>query len=246
MIHQFYQQLIKSDLKYIKEVIVIKILLVDDEIELVNSLKAILQKENFSVDGVSDPRDVKYYLESSSYDLIILDIMMPYLDGYTLLKSIRDKKINTPVIFLSAKSDIEDKLKGLDLGGDDYLTKPFSTKELIARIKAIVRRNNQKADNILSFHDLVLSLSSYKLIYKEKEISLVNKEFQIMELFMLNPNFIYSSEDILKKVWSYDSYSDTTTVWTFLSSLRKKLAFLTDKIKIKSNRGVGYSLIYED
>lgn len=226
--------------------IFIKILLVDDEIELVNSLKAILSKENFSVDGVTDPRDAKYYLESSFCDLIILDIMMPYLDGYTLLKNIRAKGINTPVIFLSAKSDIEDKLKGLDLGGDDYLTKPFSSQELIARIKAIIRRNNQKAENILTFHDLKLNMSNYKLSYLDKEVSLINKEFQIMELFMINPDFIYSSEDILKKVWSYDSYSDTTTVWTFLSSLRKKLATLTDKVKIKSNRGVGYSLIYED
>lgn len=222
-----------------------KVLLVDDEKELLRALKSNLEKENFTCDACNDPIDAKYYVMNGSYDIIVLDIMMPKMDGFEFLKYIRSQNINTPVLFLSAKSDIEDKLKGLDLGADDYLTKPFSSMELVARLKAIIRRNNKKVNNELTFHDLTLNLSSYKLSYRGKEVSLINKEFQIMELFMLNPNATYSTNEILEKVWNYDTYTDITTVWTFLSGLRKKIGEITSDIKLKSNRGVGYSLVYE-
>lgn len=192
-----------------------KILLVDDEIDLTDSLKEVLSKENFSVDVANDPYDGLEFLKISKYDLIILDIMMPKLNGYEFLKKIREEKNDTSVIFLSAKSELNDKLQGLELGADDYLPKPFSSKELVARIRAIIRRNNKNSNNIVEFHGLKLNLSNYTLEYGDKKVLLANKEFQILELFMLNPNKVYSTNDILNNVWSYESYSDITTVWTF-------------------------------
>ncbi len=221
-----------------------KILLVDDEIDLTDSLKEVLSKENFSVDVANDPYDGLEFLKISKYDLIILDIMMPKLNGYEFLKKIREEKNDTSVIFLSAKSELNDKLQGLELGADDYLPKPFSSKELVARIRAIIRRNNKNSNNIVEFHGLKLNLSNYTLEYGDKKVLLANKEFQILELFMLNPNKVYSTNDILNNVWSYESYSDITTVWTFLSNLRKKIASICPNVQIKLNRGLGYSLEY--
>lgn len=222
-----------------------KVLLIDDEVELTDSLKKVLIKENFSCEAINDSTLSLDYIKNGEYDIVILDVMMPKINGYEVLKEIRRRNIKVPVIFLTAKSDLDDKLVGLDLGADDYLTKPFSSKELVARIKAIVRRNGNFVTNTLEFHDLKLDLSTYKLSCGKKEVLLINKEFQLMELFMMNPNVCYSTEDLLNKIWGYDSFSDITTVWSFLSSLRKKIATLTNNIKIKSNRGLGYILIYE-
>lgn len=220
-----------------------KILLVDDEKTLLYSLKEILRRENFAVDAFFDSVEAFDYLKTNSVDIIVLDIMMPKMDGFTFIKKLREDGNDTPIIVLSAKADIDNKLSGLELGADDYLAKPFSTDELIARIRAIVRRKGNKSNNTLDYHGLKLDIAKYTMTYGDKSIVLQNKEFQLLELFMLHPDKVYSSEELLNRIWGYDSFSDITSVWTFLSNLRRKINSLTDTIKIKSNRGLGYCLV---
>lgn len=219
-----------------------KILLADDEIELTNALKEILKVNGYTVDIANNGEDVLRFLKVSSYDLIILDIMMPYLDGYETLKIIRDKNIDIPVLFLSAKSQVDDKIKGLDLGADDYLTKPFKKEELLAHIRALLRRKYGKQKNEITYKDLTLDLTSYILKSKDKELELQNKEYQIMELFIMNPDKIYSGDEILDKVWALEDISDISTLWVYISNLRKKLESINSDLTIKSTRGIGYSL----
>lgn len=219
-----------------------KLLIVDDEKELLNALGVILKKNGYSFDLVSDSRDVLTYLEQSKYDLIIMDIMMPYLDGYTLVKTIRDNKIDIPIILLSAKSELFDKIKGLDLGADDYITKPFSSDELLARIRVILRRKYGKTDNNLIYKDLILDQDSCILKCNNEMIDLSGKEFQIMQLLMLNPTKIYSNDELLDKVWDLNSYPDVSFLWVYISTLRKKLDKINSTFTIKSTRGLGYSL----
>lgn len=219
-----------------------KILLADDEIELTNALKEILKANGYAVDIANNGEDVLRFLKVSSYDLIILDIMMPYLDGYETLKIIRDKNIDVPVLFLSAKSEVDDKIKGLDLGADDYLTKPFKKEELLAHIRALLRRKYGKQKNEVSYKDLTLDLTSYILKCNNKELELQNKEYQIMELFIMNPTKIYSGDEILDKVWALEDISDISTLWVYISNLRKKLESINSELTIKSTRGIGYSL----
>lgn len=219
-----------------------KILLADDEIELTNALKVILKANGYAADIANNGEDVLRFLKVSSYDLIILDIMMPYLDGYETLKIIRDKNIDVPVLFLSAKSEVDDKIKGLDLGADDYLTKPFKKEELLAHIRALLRRKYGKQKNEVSYKDLTLDLTSYILKCNDKELELQNKEYQIMELFIMNPTKIYSGDEILDKVWALEDISDISTLWVYISNLRKKLESINSELTIKSTRGIGYSL----
>lgn len=219
-----------------------KILLADDEIELTKALKEILKANGYAVDIANNGEDVLRFLKVSSYDLIILDIMMPYLDGYETLKIIRDKNIDIPILFLSAKSKVDDKIKGLDLGADDYLTKPFKKEELLAHIRALLRRKYGKQKNEITYKDLTLDLTSYILKSKDKELELQNKEYQIMELFIMNPDKIYSGDEILDKVWALEDISDISTLWVYISNLRKKLESINSDLTIKSTRGIGYSL----
>lgn len=219
-----------------------KLLIVDDEKELLNALAVILKKNGYTFDLVNDSREVKTYLDEFKYDLIIMDIMMPYLDGYTLVKQIRDEKIDTPIILLSAKSELFDKIKGLDLGADDYITKPFSSEELLARIRVILRRKYGKTDNNLIYKDLILDQDSCILKCNNNSIDLSGKEFQIIQLLMLNPTKIYSNDELLEKVWDVNSYPDVSFLWVYISALRKKLDKLNSTLTIKSTRGLGYSL----
>lgn len=219
-----------------------KLLIVDDEKELLNALAVILKKNGYTFDLVNDSREVKTYLDEFNYDLIIMDIMMPYLDGYTLVKQIRDEKIDTPIILLSAKSELFDKIKGLDLGADDYITKPFSSEELLARIRVILRRKYGKTDNNLIYKDLILDQDSCILKCNDNSIELSGKEFQIIQLLMLNPTKIYSIDELLEKVWDVNSYPDVSFLWVYISALRKKLDKLNSTLTIKSTRGLGYSL----
>lgn len=219
-----------------------KLLIVDDEKELLNALAVILKKNGYTFDLVNDSREVKTYLDEFKYDLIIMDIMMPYLDGYTLVKQIRDEKIDTPIILLSAKSELFDKIKGLDLGADDYITKPFSSEELLARIRVILRRKYGKTDNNLIYKDLILDQDSCILKCNDNSIELSGKEFQIIQLLMLNPTKIYSIDELLEKVWDVNSYPDVSFLWVYISALRKKLDKLNSTLTIKSTRGLGYSL----
>lgn len=219
-----------------------RILLCEDEPELSNALFAILKGNNYSVDAVYNGLDAVAYIESKIYDAVILDIMMPKLDGISVLKEIRSKGNNVPVIMLTAKSEIDDKVKGLDLGADDYLTKPFETKELLARLRSITRRQSNILDNILSFGDINLNTSTFELVKGENSIKLIGKEYQILEMLMRNPSKLISVENFMDKIWGYDSDADTNVVWVFISNLRKKLASLNSNVQIKVTRNLGYSL----
>lgn len=218
------------------------ILLADDEIDLTKALKEILKANGYSVDVANNGDEVLSFLNITNYDLIILDIMMPILDGYQTVKKIREKNIDTPVLFLSAKSEVEDKIKGLDLGGDDYLTKPFRSAELLAHIRALTRRKYGKEQNEASYLDLSLNLNGNILKCNGKTVELINKEYQILELFILNPSKVYSADEIIDKVWGVDAFADVSSLWVYISNLRKKLDDIGSSLTIKSIRGIGYSL----
>jgi two-component system, OmpR family, response regulator ArlR len=223
-----------------------KILLADDEKDFVQALSQMLKSNNYSVDCVYNGQDAYDYAMYTQYDAIILDVMMPSLDGFEVAKKLRESNVDIPIMFLSAKGELEDRIKGLDLGGDDYLTKPFQIDELLARLRVIIRRSNKETKNVISYGNLTLNISTYKLICGDKEINLINKEFQIMELFMLQPDKVFSTNLIMEKVWNIDTLSDISTVWVFISNLRKKIDFIGGNVIIKSNRGAGYSLELKD
>lgn len=219
-----------------------RLLLAEDEVELANALATILKRNNYSVDIVYNGEDALFYLESEVYDALILDIMMPKVDGIEVLKKIRLQGNNIPVLLLTAKSEIEDKVLGLDTGADDYLTKPFNTQELLARIRAITRRRSEILENRLKFGDIVLDRLTFELISKNNKVLLTSKEFQIMEMLMVNQNQMIPSERIMEKVWGYNSDVENNVVWTYISYLRKKLRLLESTVDIKSVRNIGYVL----
>jgi len=220
----------------------VRLLLAEDETELANALATILKRHNYAVDVVYNGEDALYYLETEVYDALILDIMMPKVDGIEVLRRIRSKGNNIPVLILTAKSEVEDKVLGLDTGADDYLTKPFSTQELLARIRAITRRRSEILENRLKFGDVELDRLTYELISKKNKVLLTSKEFQIMEMLMMNKNQMIPSERIMEKVWGYDSDVESNVVWTYISYLRKKLRILESTVDIKSVRNIGYML----
>jgi len=223
-----------------------KVLVADDEKELTYALAAILQKSHFAVDISSDGESALFLASQNAYDCLILDIMMPGLDGYGVLRELRAKGIDTPVIFLTAKGAVEDRVKGLDSGADDYLSKPFDSAELIARIYAVTRRHAHKTGNVLTFDDLSLDLASGTLSSPSGSASLSNKEIQIMSLFFLHPERKYGSEAILNAISDGYSATDTGTVWVYLSELRKLLRSLGSSVRISLTRGVGYRLEKEN
>ena len=218
------------------------ILIVDDEKQLVSAVKTILKQNNYSVDGAYDGEEGLDFATSGIYDLIILDIMMPKIDGLTLLKILRSKKIDTPILLLTARSEVNDKIVGLNLGADDYLTKPFNTEELLARIKALLRRKDNFTGNLLSFNDIVLDRDTFKVSCKDSSMALGKKEFQILELLMLSNNKTIDKERIIEKIWGFDSEAEYNTVEVYVSFLRKKLLAIGSKMQIKSIRGIGYIL----
>ena len=179
---------------------------------------------------------------SGIYDLIILDIMMPKIDGLTVLKTLREKKINTPILMLSAKSEISDKIDGLNLGADDYITKPFVTDELLARIKALLRRKDTFTGDVLSFGDISLDRDTLELKKGEKKIALGKKEFQILEMLILHEGKSIDKERFIEKIWGYDTDAEYNTIEVYVSFLRKKLSAVNAKTEIKSIRGIGYTL----
>jgi len=219
-----------------------KLLVAEDEKTLAKAIKAILVKEHYLVDVANDGREALDYIESVEYDGLILDIMMPLIDGITLTRTIREKGISTPVLLLTAKSEIDDKIEGLDAGADDYLTKPFDARELCARVRAMLRRQPSIEEDVLEYEDIKLDRSGYSLKKGKNSIRLGNKEYQLMELFMRNPNQVFSTERIMEKVWGYDSDAEINVVWVNISSLRKKLSSLKSKVLIKAVRGEGYCL----
>ena len=223
-----------------------RLLLAEDDKTLSNALVTILKPNNYSVDAVYNGQDAIDYLESEVYDAAILDIMMPKADGITVLKTIRAAGNTIPVLLLTAKSEIDDKVTGLDCGADDYLTKPFVTKELLARIRAITRRQTELTDNSLFFGDLRLDRVSFELVSPSGKLLLTAKEFQIMEMFMKNPSQIISTERFMEKIWGFDSNAEINVVWTYISYLRKKLKMLGSSVGIKAVRNIGYTLENEN
>ena len=219
-----------------------RLLLAEDEKELAKALAVILRHNNYSVDVVHDGQDALCYLENGDYDGAILDIMMPKIDGLTVLRTIREKGSGLPVLILTARSDIDDRVEGLDAGADDYLTKPFAMKELIARVRAILRRRTENADTVLTFGDITLDISSSMLACGEEKVRLTNKEFQMLEMLLTSPGRLISTEQFMERIWGYDSDAEINVVWVYISYLRKKLASIGANVEVKAVRGAGYAL----
>ncbi len=219
-----------------------KILLVDDERQLVDALSVILKQNKYSVDTAYNGEDGLDSALSGIYDLIILDIMMPKIDGLNVLKEIRRNKIDVPVLMLSAKSEISDKIEGLNLGADDYITKPFSTDELLARVKALLRRKEKFTGDTLAYADITLSRDTFELSCGTKKIALGKKEFQILEMLILNDGKSIEKDKFIEKIWGYDNDAEYNTIEVYISFLRKKFNAVGAKTEIKSLRGIGYML----
>lgn len=220
-----------------------RILIVEDELHLSEALTQIFRDNNYSVDAVNDGNSGLDHAISGIYDLIILDIMLPEMDGIILLKKIRKEGISTPVILLTAKGEISDKVKGLDCGADDYLAKPFATEELLARIRSATRRKGEVLpDHTLMFGDIELNTANLKLSISGKELKLTLKECELLELLMLRKNTVISKELIIERLWGFDSEVEYNNVEVYISFLRKKLAFLNSSVAITTIRGIGYIL----
>lgn len=219
-----------------------RILLAEDERSLSKAVKAILTKNNYSVDTVYDGEEAVLYALASEYDLIIMDIMMPKKDGILALKELRSKGRNVPVLMLTARSEIDDKVEGLDSGANDYMTKPFAAKELLARIRVLTRQNSSSNDNILRFGNITLDRGSFELSSPKGRYRLAGKEFQMMEMLMMNHGILISTERFMDKIWGLDSEADISTAWTYISFLRKKLAAIGADVRIKAIRNAGYTL----
>ena len=219
-----------------------RILLAEDEVELANALSVILKKNNYSIDVCYDGETALSMLTSHPYDAAVLDIMMPKIDGLTVLRRIREQGNRLPVLILTAKSETDDKVLGLDLGADDYVTKPFSTKELLARLRAITRRGTDSTDAIMSYGNTTLDLNTFKLIGPLGEILLANKEFQILQLLLMHPSNVVSVETLMDKIWGGECDTEQNVVWVYISYIRKKLQSIGSNNIIKAHRNAGYSL----
>ncbi|MBR0062653.1 MAG: response regulator transcription factor [Oscillospiraceae bacterium] len=219
-----------------------KLLFAEDEKSLSRAVKMILEKSNYVVDAVYDGAEALDYLAADSYDGVILDIMMPKKDGITVLREMRERGDMTPVLLLTAKSEIDDKVLGLDSGANDYLTKPFDSKELLARLRAMLRVQHTQTSSALAYGNVTLDTATCTLASPSGSYKLAGKEYGIMELFMRSPAVIISAERILERVWGYESDADINVVWVYLSYLRKKLSVLDADVQIKATRGAGYSL----
>lgn len=220
-----------------------RILLAEDEVSLSKALKVILERNNYSVDQVYDGEEALSFLSADNYDCLILDLMMPKVDGITVLKTMRKEGDMLPVIILTAKSEVDDKVLGLDSGANDYLTKPFNSRELLARIRAITRsKENNEGDSILKMGNTILMRDTFILKTDSGETRLQSKEFQILELLMQNKNKLISTERLMEKIWGFDSEAEINVVWVYISNLRKKLVSLDSNVEIKATRNAGYTL----
>ena len=219
-----------------------RLLLAEDEKELSRALTTILERSNYSVDAVYDGEEALEYLNSNNYDGLILDIMMPRVDGLTVLKKLREKRNLIPVLLLTAKSEVDDKVEGLDAGANDYMTKPFAAKELLARIRAMTREHTSAVNASLHTGNLTLDLASYTLSSPTGNFRLTNKEFQMLEMLMANPGQLIPSERFLERIWGYDSEAESNVVWVYISYLRKKLTALHANVQLKAARNAGYFL----
>ena len=227
--------------------ITMRILLVEDELSLSRAITAILKKNNYTVDAVYNGREALEYLDAhivnkeNLYDAVIMDIMMPVMDGITALCEIRKKGINTPVLMLSAKAEIDDKIEGLDNGANDYLTKPFDARELLARLRVLTRAREQN-NYIITLGNITLNTNTYELSSANGSYVLNNKEYQILAMLIHTPGHIISAEQLMSNIWDSDCDSDINTVWTYISYLRRKLEALNSDYSIATKRNIGYYL----
>lgn len=219
-----------------------RLLLAEDERSLSKAVKVMLEKNNYVVDAVYDGNEALEYLSLENYDAVILDIMLPGRNGIEVLKKLREKGDYTPVLILSAKSEIDDKVQGLDCGANDYMTKPFSTKELLARLRAMTRVTLLQNDNCLKLGNIQLNSATYELSSPYGNFRLTGKEYQMMELLLRNPGNVFSTERFMERIWGHESDVEINVVWVYISYLRKKLIALKATVEIKATRNVGYSL----
>lgn len=219
-----------------------KVLIVEDEIRLADTLSQIMTENKYMVDAVNDGKDGFDYAMSGIYDIIVLDVMLPKMNGFEVVKLLRKNKISTPVILLTAKDEVADKITGLDYGADDYLTKPFVPDELLARIRALTRRQGEVVMNEISFADITLNLSTFMLQKDSKSIHLGLKEFEVMRLLITNPLVIVSKDEMISKIWGTESEAEDNNVEVYISFLRKKLLYLGSKVNITTQRKIGYFL----
>ena len=222
-----------------------RILVAEDERDLLEITVKRLKAEGYGVDGCANGEDAAYYLEHTAYDLAILDIMMPGKDGLTILRELRRQGSSLPVLLLTALDAIGDRVEGLDAGADDYLSKPFSTSELLARVRAMLRRKDNYVPDLLRLGELVLNRSTYELSWGGQTQALSGREFQIMEMLLQRPNFIITTDEFMSHVWGWDSEVDVSVVWVHISNLRKKLAALKAPVAIRFVRNAGYTLEQE-
>ena len=219
-----------------------RVLIAEDEVATAKALKLLLEKAKYSVDIVHTGTDAWDYISMGSYEVIVLDIMMPGLSGIDVLTKMRKEHITTPVLLLTAKAEIEDRIAGLDAGADDYLPKPFATGELIARVRALGRRSENYSDSEKKAGNLTLDGNRFTMSVGDKSVSLTNKEFQLMELFINHPGYVFSTDHLMEKIWGLDTDSEIDVVWTHIGFVRKKLRSIGADVEIKTIRGAGYSL----
>ena len=223
-----------------------KILVVDDEVKLADALGELFKQQKFLVDVVYDGEDGLFYAKNGDYDVLVLDVMMPKLDGYEVVRRLRQAKKNVPVLLLTAKDDVASKVKGLDCGADDYLSKPFASEELLARIRALSRRQTELVYDVLEYEDIKLNTSNYTLQCGNKSVSLGAKEYAIIKLMLTNPTQVISKDTIISKVWGLDSDITENNIEAYMSFLRKKLFFVGSKLTILTKRMLGYYLEKEN
>ncbi len=219
-----------------------RILIAEDDVRLLKSLMHILELNKFCVDGVDNGIDALEYASSGEYDALVLDIMMPGLDGIQVLRTLRSRSITTPALFLTARTEVQHRVEGLDAGADDYIGKPFSTEELLARIRAMLRRRDSFQPDLLRFGGITLNRSTYELSVGSTTLSLSGKEFQVLEVLMANPRIVITTEQLITKIWGWNAGVDTSVVWVHISNLRKKLSALQASVRIRFIRGAGYVL----
>lgn len=223
-----------------------QILIVEDEVRLAEALAQILREQKYIVDAVYDGRDGYDYAASGQYDVIVLDVMLPSMDGFQVVRALRENRIQTPVLLLTAKDELRDKIHGLDCGADDYMTKPFAPEELCARIRALSRRQGDVVLEEMTFDDLTLNLSTYDLSRDSKSVHLGFKEFEVLRILMANPHTIVPKDDLINKVWGAASSAEDNNVEAYISFLRKKFYFLGSRVQIGTLRKVGYRLEVSD
>lgn len=219
-----------------------RLLIAEDDPRLLKTLVHIFESNKFIADGVLNGEDALFYARTEEYDGLVLDIMMPGLDGIQVLQKLREMNITTPALFLTARTEVEQRVEGLDAGADDYLPKPFATSELLARVRAMLRRKDNYVPDLLTYNDVVLNRSTYQLVYNGQAQTLSGKEFQIIEMLMQKPGIVIPTDQFMTHIWGWDSNVDTSVVWVHISNLRKKISATSAPVEIRFVRNAGYVL----